>query len=287
MICVDIRSRVRKVCLWLVLQAAMFCLASPAYSGAYEDFFRAVKTDNAAVLRHLLARGLTPNLIEPERGDTGLIIALREESMEAFKILLATQDIDIEARAMNGDNALMIAAWKNNKPAVVVLLEKGAEVNKPGWTALHYAAAIGANDIVQLLLERSAYIDAESSNGTTPLMMAARGGHIHTVKLLHDNGADATLKNAVGLSAIDFAMQGKHIDIAEGLAYRIEKQEKERKAREEALRLAREAAARAFERMIRPEMAPPACTADDRTSAFFRASSRSEAPSAVCPDSQG
>lgn len=287
MICIDIRSHVRKVCLWLVLQAAMLWLASPAYSGAYDDFFIAVKNDNAAVVARLLARGLIPNLVEPERGDTGLILALREDSMEAFKVLLASQDIDIEARAMNGDNALMVAAWKNNKPAVVALLEKGAEVNKPGWTPLHYAAAIGANDIVQLLLDRSAYIDAESPNGTTPLMMAARGGHIHTVKLLHDNGADATLKNAVGMSAIDFAMQGKHADIAEGLAYRVMKQEKERKAKEEALRLAREAAARAVERMIRPEMTLPACTANEEASAFLGESSHSEEPLAACPGNPG
>jgi ankyrin repeat protein len=54
-------------------------------------------------------------------------------------------------------------------------------------------------------------------------MMAARGGHILTVKLLLDEGADATLKNEVGMTAIDFAKKHEHHDIAEGLTYRLKK----------------------------------------------------------------
>jgi len=74
-----------------------------------------------------------------------------------------------------------------------------------------------------MLLNRSAYIDAESPNKTTPIMMAARGGHILTVKLVLDEGADATLKNELGMSAMDFAEKHNHKDIAEGLTYRLKK----------------------------------------------------------------
>ncbi|MFD2272542.1 ankyrin repeat domain-containing protein [Undibacterium arcticum] len=171
----------------------------------------------------MLARGLDPNLIEEERGDTGLILALREDSMKVFQVLLHAADINLEARSRNGDTALMIAAFKGNLPAVEAMLAKDAEVNQPGWTALHYAAASGNNRIVQLLLDKSAYIDAESPNKTTPIMMAARGGHIYTVKLLLDEGADATLRNVQGLSAIDIATMYEHKDIAEGLTYRLKK----------------------------------------------------------------
>ncbi len=194
-----------------------------AIAGAYDDFFRAVKIDNAPVIKSLLARGLDPNLIEAERGDTGLILALRENSMKVFELLLNASGIDIEAKATNGDTALMIASYKGNKHAVQALIAKGAEVNRPGWTPLHYAAAIGNNEIVQILLDRSAYIDAESPNKTTPIMMAARGGHIYTVKLLLDEGADATLKNELGMTAIDFAEKHEFKDIAEGLTHRLKK----------------------------------------------------------------
>lgn len=194
-----------------------------ASAGAFDDFFRAVKVDDEKVVKSLLVRGLDPNLIEAERGETGLMLALRENSMNVFEVLLNAPNIDLETKAKNGDNALMIACFKGNKPAVEALLAKGAEVNRPGWTPLHYAAAIGNNDIVRILLDRSAYIDAESPNKTTPMMMAARGGHIYTVKLLLDEGADATLKNDVGMTAIDFAEKFNHKDIAEGLTYRLRK----------------------------------------------------------------
>lgn len=192
-------------------------------AGSYYDFFKAVKIDDAVAIAALLQRGLDPNLIEDERGDTGLILALREESTKVFEVLLNVGDINLEAKSRNGDTALMIAAYKGNKPAVEALLAKNAEVNKPDWTALHYAAVGGNNDIVRLLLDKSAYIDAESPNKTTPIMMAARGGHILTVKLLLDEGADATLKNDQGMTAIDFARKYDHKDIADGLTYRLKK----------------------------------------------------------------
>lgn len=208
-----------------LLGCALVACAVPsaAAAGSFDDYFRAVKLDNARVVKNLLERGFDPNAIEPERGDTGLILALREGSMKVFDVLLRARGVDIEARARDGDNALMIASFKGNRPAVEALLAREAEVNRPGWTALHYAAASGSEDIVRLLLEHHAYIDAESPNKTTPIMMAAYGGFIWTVKLLLDEGADATLKNELGLTAIDMAARNGHKDIVEGLTYRLKK----------------------------------------------------------------
>lgn len=77
--------------------------------------------------------------------------------------------------------------------------------------------------MVKYLVDHAAYIDAESPNGTTPLMMAARGGHIETVKLLLDEGADMRLKNQQGMTVIDFADQYNQKEIADGLKSRWQK----------------------------------------------------------------
>jgi ankyrin repeat protein len=212
------RQRIR-----LVAALPLIALFGSAAAGSFDDFFRAVQLDDAATVKSLLQRGFDPNAIEPIRGETGMIIAMREQSMKVFTLLLDAPDVDLEAKAFNGDNALMVACLKGNLPAVQALLEKGVEINRPGWAPLHYAAFSGNNDIVKLLLDKSAYIDAESPNKTTPMMMAARAGHIMTVKLLLDEGADATLKNALGMTAIDFAEKYEHKDIAEGLTYRLKK----------------------------------------------------------------
>lgn len=205
----------------LVLIAA--CLPMVAVAGAFEDFFTAARTDNVEEINSLLQRGLDPNLVEEERGDTGLIIAVREGSMRVFNALLNAPNIDLEAKARNGDNALMVAAYKGHRTAVELLLARGAQVNRPNWTALHYAAASGKNDIVQLLLNKGANVNAASPNKTTPLMMAAGEGHIMTVKLLLDSGADLTARNELGLGALEFAAKSGHKDIVEGLTYRLKR----------------------------------------------------------------
>jgi len=194
-----------------------------SHADSYDEWFRAVQIDDDDTVASLLKRGFDPNTIERDRGDSGLMIAIRENAMRVFKVLLNARDIDIEQKAANGDTPLMLAAFKANKPAVEALLKKGAAVNRPGWTPLHYAAAAGDNEIVQMLLDKSANLDARSPNGTTPIMMAARGSHILTVKLLLDAGADATLKNQQGMTAIDFARQAGDTQIVEGLTYRLKK----------------------------------------------------------------
>ena len=42
--------------------------------------------------------------------------------------------------------------------------------------------------------------------------------------LLYDNGADITMKNQRGYSAIDFALENKNTDIVKGLDYLIRKE---------------------------------------------------------------
>ncbi len=199
----------------LTLSAA--CLPVTAMAGAFDDFFKAAAMDQADEIRSLLARGLDPNLVEEHRGETGLIVALREGSMKVFDVLVNARDINLEAKAKNGNNALMIAAYKGNQAAVETLLAKGAQINQPDWTALHYAAASGNNEIVQLLLNKGADINAVSPNKTTPIMMAAGEGHFQTVQLLLDRGANAKLKNDVGMNATDFAKKLERKDIIDRL----------------------------------------------------------------------
>jgi ankyrin repeat protein len=161
--------------------------------------------DDVRLCSHLLARGFDANTIEPERLDTALLIAVRQGSVKVIKLLLSTPDVILDARSRNGDTSLMLAAFKKDLPTAKALIDKGAEINRPGWTALHYAAAAGSLPIVRLLLDHDAYIDAESPNKTTPLMMASRAGHREVAEYLLSQGADLQAKNELGLTAVDFA----------------------------------------------------------------------------------
>jgi ankyrin repeat protein len=109
----------------------------------------------------------------------------------------------------------MMAALKGDKAAVDKLIARDADINKTGWAPLHYAATSGQVEIMKVLLEKSAFIDAQSPNGTTPLMMAAMYGSADAVKLLIDEGADLAMKNQKGMTALDFANSANRKDAVE------------------------------------------------------------------------
>jgi ankyrin repeat protein len=188
-----------------------------ANAGSYEDFFRAVKRDDPRTVTDLLVRGFDANTLDP-KGLHGLFIAVQEPSPKVAEVLIRWPKTNVEFRTAKDESPLMLAALKGQLDLARKLIERGADVNKTGWTPLHYAATGGHLELINLLLENHAYIDAESPNKTTPLMMAAQYGNAEAVKLLLEAGADASLRNQLGLSAIDFAAKAGRTDSAELIA---------------------------------------------------------------------
>jgi len=184
------------------------CFSTLSKAGAYEDFFKAIKLDNVRTVQALLQRGFDPNTVNPE-GVPALMLAVREPSLKVAELLASWPKTKTELRNDKDESVLMLAALKGHFNLVKKLVEHDADVNKPGWTPLHYAASSGHVQIIEYLLEHSAYIDAESPNGTTPLMMAAMYGSPEAVKLLIQAGADLRQKNQLGLNALDFAIRGQ------------------------------------------------------------------------------
>jgi uncharacterized protein len=188
-----------------------------AFSGSYEDFFAAIKKDDVSTVTTLLKRGFDANTRD-EKGLHALHVALQEPSLKVAAVLMEWNKTSVESRNSADESPLMLASLKGLLPVVVKLIERGADVNKPGWAPLHYAATRGHLEVMNVLLENHAYIDAASPNGSTPLMMAAMYGTPSAVKLLLEAGADPSLKNIQGMTAIDFAQRDKRVDSAEIIA---------------------------------------------------------------------
>lgn len=192
-------------CLRYLLQLIIALTVSvPVHAGVYEDFFRAVELDDARTVSRLLQRGFDPNTLDPQ-GQVGLFLALRGGSEQVVQVLLAHPDLKVDAANTSEETPLMMAALRGALEPARRLLERGARVERPGWTPLHYAASGPDLAMVRLLLDRGAPIDARSPNGTTPLMMAARYGTEEAAALLLERGADASLRNQLELGAGDFA----------------------------------------------------------------------------------
>lgn len=225
-----------KICGIRAILLLLMCLVNgvaPLHAAPADDWVQAVKFDHEPTLKTLLAKGADPNVVDAQ-GDPLLLMALKEKSNTAVKLLLQSKRLDLNKTNLVGENALMLAALQGRLDVVKILVEeREAELNKTGWTALHYAASTGQRETVKYLLDHGAEIDALSPNGTTPLMMAVRGGYVDTVKLLLAEGADMALKNQQKMSALDFAISYQHEEIAAGLAARqlmIERQEAEERA---------------------------------------------------------
>jgi ankyrin repeat protein len=153
-----------------------------------------------------------------------LIVAIRDKSRKVADLLLANPATDINLTNKSGENPLMMASIEGELPLVETLvLTKKADVNKSGWTPLHYACTTGKLSVAQFLLANGAKVNALSQSETTPLMMAVGSGNDQLIKFLLDNGADLRMRNHEGYSAIDVATLFSKEDIRVGLISRWEK----------------------------------------------------------------
>ena len=111
---------------------------------------------------------------------------------ELVQVLLA-MNANVEDRGSKGDcTPLMEAASGGFIDIVQLLLQHGANINaqsSSGNTALHYACCSGYDGVVQVLIQHNADLEHQNENGHTPLMEAASGGHVKVASLLLEKGA--------------------------------------------------------------------------------------------------
>ena len=204
-----LRANRRQSLRWLGVAAVGSAagLSQPVWADAYEDYSRALVSDNASAILNLVFRGFDPNTLDT-RGRPGLVSALHQDSLKVVDELLKAPKINVNLASRQNETPLMMACIKGHLDLARRLIKMGADVNREGWAPLHYAASADTPqtlDIIKLLLENSAYIDAASPNDTTPLMLAAQYSSEAVVKLLLEEGADITLRNQRNMTAADFA----------------------------------------------------------------------------------
>lgn len=197
------RISIRPLALALAMLAGL-ALAPPAVSADPRiELLEAVKADDGDQVASLLRRGVSPNTRERDYG-AAPIMAASLHAWSALRALAVSPRVELNVTSKRGETPLMLAAIAGQEGVVRLLVEHGAEVNRSGWTALHYAATGGHVAVARYLIEQNAFIDAESPNRTTPLMMAARHDNIPLMKVLVELGADPSVVNEAGMSAADY-----------------------------------------------------------------------------------
>ena len=103
----------------------------------------------------------------------------------------------------------MKAAKEGFRDIVDLLLQNSANLdeieNRYGMTALMLAAKWGNADICKFLIDNGANMNLKAFNHSTALVMALETRNEKTAMVLIQEGADLTIKNNQGLSALDIA----------------------------------------------------------------------------------
>lgn len=207
-----------------------------------ETFIQAIQEGNIATVKTALSEN--PSLIntKTEQGLSVLLLAMYYRKNDIVNILLENKkDFDffeaaasgqldfvkkilenkpeiLNQYAVDGFTALGLSCFFNQKEIAHFLLEKGADPNIASnndfkVAPLHSAAAISQIEIVNILLQNGANINAKQSSGVTSLHSAAHNGATEIVKLLLQNGADKEAKTKDGKSVLDFAKEGDFKEI--------------------------------------------------------------------------
>jgi len=140
-----------------------------------------------------------------------LLTAARTGDIARVKALLQANPRLLVARDPMGNTALIIAVNSGHQELAQLLLESGV---RPG---IHEAAAIGDTERVRALLdEHLEPLDSYSPEGFPPLALAAHFGHLPTVRLLLEYGADVNrvARHHLEVTPLHAALFGQQVEVA-------------------------------------------------------------------------
>lgn len=174
---------------------------------------------NERVVHLLLEAGSEVNMSPATNHGVRILIRSQQEAHSSPKTFAVAR--------YNGRTALQAASERGHLNIVKLLLDRGAEVNAPpspvaGRTALQAAARGGFGAIVHLLLSLGAQANAPSARykGITALQGACLQGNLEIVELLLRSGADVQASGG-GFdgdgTALHAAAEKGHVEIVKRL----------------------------------------------------------------------
>jgi len=163
---------------------------------------------NTQIVEKLLGGGADAHLRD-KGGQTPIDCAIRQKHPQVAAL--------IQRSALSSREAMFLAASKGDLNAVQKALAKGISPNstdKDGNLISGVAVRNGHPEVVILLLNSGADIDALDKHDWSALGVAAHAGHIEIVKLLVSNGANLHLRNGQRGTALAIAISQGHRQVS-------------------------------------------------------------------------
>lgn len=183
-------------------------------SAGYTPLHLAAAKGRLEMAELLLDRGAEINALEG-LGLTPLHLAVQNRQSEMVALLLARfANTELQGKAFGMTDEAMspleLAAVLGDVASARILIEQGkanlaSRTSMSEHTPLHSAAGANHAEMVTLLLESGAEVDARDAYSETPLHYAAREGAAESARLLIAAGADINTKNDSGSTPMTFA----------------------------------------------------------------------------------
>ena len=212
-----------------------------------QQFFDAIKAGKVDEVRQLIQQNAALKSARDATGASALLVAAYNMKPDVVKVLLdlgAPVDIfeasvlgkvdriqeilkaspaRVSEHAPDGFTPVALAAFFGQPAAVKALIAAGADVNAAAKNplkvaALHAAVAGGKLEIVRTILEAGGDPNAQQQQGFRPIHEAGTRANRALAELLLNHGADPSLPNDTGQTAIDLAHEKGHSDFANWLA---------------------------------------------------------------------
>ncbi|KAJ5712190.1 hypothetical protein N7493_008658 [Penicillium malachiteum] len=144
---------------------------------------------------------------------TALHLASFNGHEREVEFLLSLGENDINSRDDRGTYPVILASLNGYVNVVQLLVEKGAEINAQGGfygNALQAASSEGHDKVVQLLVEKGAEINAQGGRYGNALQAASYRGHDKVVQLLVEKGAEINAQDEGYGNALQAASSEGH-----------------------------------------------------------------------------
>ncbi len=200
----------RSVCRVAVIAVLALAFTANAFCGPIHD---AARKGDANKIKALLQQDSKLVNEKDAKGDTPLHVAALHGQVAAVQALL---DAGADVNAKNnygpytpGDLDKVLAS-SNHQDPVGVLTVHGDDTRymQNGYTPLHLAVfSIKHKQIVEMLVNKGADVNAQPASGATPLFFAVVRDQKDDVQLLLEHSANVNLPDAYGDTCLDMALR--------------------------------------------------------------------------------